>query len=108
MPKRSKKIIQESLEEIKALNTVFLDLSKLNSFTDFLVITSGTSSRHISAIKEQLIKDLKLNKISIIGIEGQNSKEWILLDLGNFVVNIMSQDSRTLYDLESLWDPSLK
>ena len=56
MPKKSKKIIQNSLEEIKAQNTIFLDLSKLNSFTDFLVITSGTSSRHMSAIKDKLIR----------------------------------------------------
>ena len=92
MPKKSKKIIQNSLEEIKAQNTIFLDLSKLNSFTDFLVITSGTSSRHMSAIKYKLIEDLKNNKISISGVEGQNSSEWILLDLGDFVINIMSKD----------------
>ena len=107
MPKRSKKIIQNSLDEIKAQNTIFLDLSKLNSFTDFLVITSGTSSRHMSAIKDKLLEDLKSNKISISGVEGQNSSEWILLDLGDFVINIMSKDSRELYDLESLWDPAL-
>jgi len=107
MPKKSKKIIQNSLEEIKAQNTIFLDLSKLNSFTDFLVITSGTSSRHMSAIKDKLLEDLKNNKISVSGVEGQNSSEWILLDLGDFVINIMSKDSRVLYDLESLWDPDL-
>ena len=107
MPKRSKKIIQNSLDEIKAQNTIFLDLSKLNSFTDFLVITSGTSSRHMSAIKDKLLEDLKSNKISISGVEGQNSSEWILVDLGDFVINIMSKDSRALYDLESLWDPAL-
>ena len=60
MPKKSKRIIQNSLEEIKAQNTIFLDLSKLNSFTDFLVITSGTSSRHMSAIKDKLLEDLKI------------------------------------------------
>ena len=88
MPKKSKKIIQNSLEEIKAQNTIFLDLSKLNSFTDFLVITSGTSSRHMSAIKDKLLEDLKNNKISISGVEGQNSGEWILLDLGDFVITL--------------------
>ena len=75
--------------------------------TDNLVITSGTSSRHMSAIKERLIEDLKKNKILISGVEGQDSADWILLDLGDYVVNIMSLDSRKLYDLESLWDPSL-
>ena len=56
---------------------------------------------------EELLEDLKNNKISISGVEGQNSSEWILLDLGDFVINIMSKDSRALYDLESLWDPAL-
>ena len=107
MPKSSKKIIKNSLEDLKAQNTTFLDISKLNSFTDNLVITSGTSSRHMSAIKDRLIEDLKKNKISISGVEGQDSTDWILLDLGDYVVNIMSLDSRKLYDLESLWDPSL-
>ena len=107
MPKGSKKIIEDSLDQIKAQNTIFLDLSKLNVFTDVLVITSGTSSRHMSAIKDKLLEDLKINKIPINGVEGQNSSEWILLDLGDFVVNIMSNDSRVLYDLESLWDPAL-
>ena len=58
-----------------------------------------------SEIKAQ--EDLKNNKISICGLEGQNSSEWILLDLGDFVINIMSKDSRAMYDLESLWDPAL-
>tara|TARA_Y200000002_G_C22431309_1_gene558138 strand:+ start:211 stop:537 length:327 start_codon:yes stop_codon:yes gene_type:complete len=107
MSKSSKKIIKNSLEDLKAQNTTFLDISKLNSFTDNLVITSGTSSRHMSAIKDRLIEDLKKNKISISGVEGQDSTDWILLDLGDYVVNIMSLDSRKLYDLESLWDPSL-
>ena len=107
MSKSSKKIIKNSLEDLKAQNTTFLDISKLNSFTDNLVITSGTSSRHMSAIKERLIEDLKKNKILISGVEGQDSADWILLDLGDYVVNIMSLDSRKLYDLESLWDPSL-
>ena len=107
MSKSSKKIIKNSLEDLKAQNTTFIDISKLNSFTDNLVITSGTSSRHMSAIKERLIEDLKKNKILISGVEGQDSADWILLDLGDYVVNIMSLDSRKLYDLESLWDPSL-
>ena len=62
----------------------------------------------MSAIKDKLVEDLKLNKIRISGVEGQNSNEWILLDLGDTVINIMSDDSRKLFDLESLWDPALK
>ena len=74
MTESSKKIIENCLEEIKAQNTIFLDLSGLNSFTNFLIITTGTSSRHMSSIKDKLVEDLKLNKIRISGVEGQNSK----------------------------------
>ena len=108
MTESSKKIIESCLEEIKAQNSLFLDFSGLNSFTNFLIITTGTSSRHMSAIKDKLLKDLKFNQIKISGVEGQNSNEWILLDLGDIVINIMSDDSRKLFDLESLWDPALK
>ena len=88
MTESSKKIIESCLEEIKAQNTLFLDLSGLNSFTNFLIITTGTSSRHMSAIKDKLLKDLKFNQIKISGVEGQNSNEWILLDLGLSLIHI--------------------
>ena len=107
MKDKSFKIIENSLEDIKALDTKVLNLQKLNTFTGTLLITSGSSSTHMSAISDRVIDDLKKNKIPIQSVQGKNSSDWILLDLGNIVINIMSVSARQYYDLESLWDDSL-
>lgn len=107
MTKKTLKIIDDTLKEIKALDTKILNLKKINSFTDILLITSGSSSTHMSAISNKLIKALKNNKVEIINLEGKNSSDWVLLDLGNIVINVMSISAREYYDLESLWDNSL-
>ena len=82
-------------------------MQKLNTFTDTLLITSGSSSTHMSAISDRVIDDLKKNKIPIQSVQGTNSSDWIWVDLGNIVINIMSVSARQYYDLESLWDDSL-
>ena len=107
MTKKTLKIIDDTLKEIKALDTKILNLKKINSFTDVLLITSGSSSTHMSAISNKLIRVLKKNKVEIINLEGKNSAEWVLLDLGDIVINVMSISAREYYDLESLWDNSL-
>ena len=61
----------------------------------------------MSAISDKIQENLKEKSISIISVEGKGSSEWVLLDLGDIVVNIMSKSARELYDLESLWDPDL-
>ena len=71
------------------------------------MITSGSSSTHMSAISNKLIRVLKKNKVEIINLEGKNSADWVLLDLGDIVINVMSISAREYYDLESLWDNSL-
>ena len=107
MTKKTLKIIDDTLKEIKALDTKILNLKKINSFTDFLLITSGSSSTHMSAISNKLIRALKKNKVEIINLEVKNSADWVLLDLGDIVINVMSISAREYYDLESLWDNSL-
>ena len=100
MKDKSFKIIENSLEDIKALDTKVLNLQKLNTFTDTLLITSGSSSTHMSAISDRVIDDLKKNQIPIQSVQGKNSSDCILLDLGNIVINIMSVSARQYYDLE--------
>ena len=107
MTKKTLKIIDDTLKEIKALDTKILNLKKINSFTDVLLITSGSSSTHMSDISNKLIRALKKNKVEIINLEGKNSADWVLLDLGDIVINVMSISAREYYDLESLWDNSL-
>ena len=107
MTKTSHNLIMNSLEELKAVDTKILSLKDISSFTDIMIITSGTSSRQMSAISDKIQENLKEKSIPIISVEGKGSSEWVLLDLGDIVVNIMSKSARELYDLESLWDPDL-
>ena len=107
MTQKLKNRIINSLEDIKAVNPVAIDVTKISSLTDFMVIASGTSNRHIAAMSEHVLEDLKETNISGIKIEGQGGDDWILVDAGDVVIHLMSADAREFYDLESLWDPEL-
>jgi len=99
--------IIETLEDIKAVNPVVINVKKISSLTDFMIIASGTSNRHITAISEKVIDGLKQNKIKELKVEGQGDNDWVLVDVGDVIVHLMSSEAREFYDLESLWDPDL-
>ena len=107
MTQKLKNKIINSLEDIKAVNPIAIDVTKISSLTDFMVIASGTSNRHIAAMSEHLLQGLKETNISGIKIEGQGGDDWVLVDAGDVVIHLMSADAREFYDLESLWDPEL-
>ena len=107
MTQKLKNKIINSLEDIKAVNPVAIDVTKISSLTDFMVIASGTSNRHIVAMSEHILEGLKETNISGIKIEGQSGDDWVLVDAGDVVIHLMSADAREFYDLESLWDPEL-
>ena len=107
MTQKLKNKIINSLEDIKAVNPIAMDVTKISSLTDFMVIASGTSNRHIAAMSEHVLEDLKETNISGIKIEGQGGDDWVLVDAGDVVIHLMSADAREFYDLESLWDPEL-
>ena len=106
-PSRLRDLVLSSLDELKAVNPVIINVKKLSSFTDYMMIASGTSNRHILSIGEKVLYDLKSKRIKPLGVEGEESKEWLLIDLGDVVLHLMSANARTFYDLESLWDPDL-
>ncbi len=107
MNKALKNKILESLENIKAVNPVAIDVKKISSLTDFMVIASGTSNRHLAAMSDKVIEGLKDSNVSGIKIEGQDGDEWLLVDAGDVIIHLMSSEARDFYDLESLWDPDL-
>ena len=107
MTQKLKNKIIKSLEDIKAVNPIAIDVTRISSLTDFMVIASGTSNRHIAAMSEHVLEDLKETNISGIKIEGQGGDDWVLVDAGDVVIHLMSADAREFYDLESLWDPEL-
>ena len=107
MTQKLKNKIINSLEDIKAVNPIAIDVTRISSLTDFMVIASGTSNRHIAAMSEHVLEELKETNISGIKIEGQGGDDWVLVDAGDVVIHLMSADAREFYDLESLWDPEL-
>ena len=98
-----KKIYIEALNELKAQNILILDVRDISGFADWLIIATASSSRNAKAIANKLIESIKVNQQNLVGIEGEDDSEWILVDCGDVVVNIMQKDTREFYDLESFW-----
>lgn len=100
-------LVFSSLDELKALDPVSINVKKISNFTDYMMIATGNSNRHIQALSEKVLSNLKENKIDFLGIEGQGEEGWILIDVGDVVLHLMSDRTRNFYDLESLWDSDL-
>ncbi len=95
------------LEDAKAQDIEQFDLRERNTFADFMILASGTSSRQIKAMAERLSLKLKsMNLPPPLGIEGQQGGEWVLVDLVDVVVHLMLPQTRAFYNLEKLWDAS--
>lgn len=95
--------ICRELDEMKANDVVQLDVSRLTSITDYLVIASGNSTRHVKAIAEHLVEQSKKVGVMPLGVEGEQAAEWVLVDLGDVIAHIMLPETRDFYQLEKLW-----
>jgi len=95
--------VVDTLEELKAVNTVSLDVSALTDVMDFLVITSGTSSRHVRSLADHVVEEAKKRGVRPLGTEGEKAAEWVLVDFGDVVVHVMLPATRDFYALERLW-----
>ena len=96
-------LIVEALDDLKAVNTVTMDVGELTDVMDKLVIASGTSNRHVKALADNVSVEAKKQGVRPIGVEGNDSGEWVLVDFGDVVVHVMLPATRDLYDLERLW-----
>lgn len=96
-------MIKEKLEDLKAMDTVVLDVRDKTTVTDYIVIATGTSNRHVRSIAESVIESSKKNKCPPIGVEGLSVGEWALIDLGDVVVHVFLEQVRAFYTLEELW-----
>ena len=92
------------LKDLKAVDVRPLDVRGMTSITDIMVIASGTSSRHVKAIANNLMVEVKKAGGEILGHEGSETGEWVLVDCIDVVVHIMLPDIRDFYNLEKLWD----
>tara|TARA_Y100000389_G_C17122201_1_gene345983 strand:- start:219 stop:569 length:351 start_codon:yes stop_codon:yes gene_type:complete len=98
-----KKIIIETLDKNKALDIVAIDLKDKSSMADFMIVASGTSSRHIQSLSEQVLEKLKINGIKNSKIEGKNSLEWKLVDGIDLIIHIFHPEKRKFYEIEKIW-----
>lgn len=95
--------VLESLDERKGRDIVALEVGKATDITDYMVIASGTSNRHVKALVDQVVEDAKASGTLPMGVEGRETNEWVLVDLGDVLVHVMQEKSRRFYDLERLW-----
>lgn len=100
--------VLSDLADLKAFNITPLDVRHITPITDFIVVASGNSSKHVRSIAEHLIHKMKERQVCPFGIEGDTNDEWVLVDLGDIVVHIMQPQTRNFYMLEKLWAPDQK
>ena len=98
-----KVICLDALEDMKAKDILPLDIRGISGFADWFIIATASSSRNAKAISNKIIESVKENKLQVVGVEGQEDSEWVLIDCGDVVVNVMQKETREFYDLESLW-----
>jgi len=94
----------EVLDDLKAQSVVSLDVRHLTSMTDVMIIASGRSDRHVRSVAQALVERCTAEGFEAIGVEGQQSGEWVLVDLGDVIVHVMQPKAREFYSLEKLWD----
>ena len=100
---RIKKIIEKTLDNNKAVDIISIDLKNKTSVADYMIIASGTSSRHIQSLSEQVLEELKNNGIKNSKIEGKDSGEWKLVDGIDLIIHIFHPEKRKFYELEKMW-----
>ncbi len=98
-----KDVILKALEDIQAIDIVVLDVREMTPLADYMIITSGRSTRHVKSIAEHVVEAAKKHGVTPLGIEGEPGSEWVLADLGDIIVHAMLPSAREYYQLEKLW-----
>ena len=98
-----KSIILDTLDSNKALDIISIDLKNKSSMADYMIIASGTSSRHIQSLSEQVLEKLKANGVKNSKIEGKESGDWKLVDGIDLIIHIFNPEKRKFYELEKIW-----
>lgn len=96
-------LIVKILDDLKCTEIKVLDVEKMTSIMDRMIICTGRSSRHVSASAGNLSTELKAHGFIPAGIEGLKSSDWVLVDLGDIIIHIMQRETRDFYNLEALW-----
>lgn len=106
MPKLTKlaQTAVRALEDLKGIDIKTLDVQHLTTVTDWMIICTGTSNRHVKSLAENVVDAARELGQRPLGVEGTESSEWVLVDLGSVVVHVMQVQARAFYQLEKLWD----
>ena len=96
-------LILSRLDDMKAEETVTIDLRGKSSFSDYMIVTSGRANRHVGAIAENVMKGLSEVGIKSVHVEGMQNSDWVLIDSGDVIVHVFRPEVREFYNLEKMW-----
>ncbi|MEM8664524.1 MAG: ribosome silencing factor [Pseudomonadota bacterium] len=96
-------IVLESLDGSKAEDVVAIDVTGKTPLADHMVVASGRSHRHVGAVADHLMRDLKTGGVKRVRVEGLNAADWVLIDAGDVIVHVFRPEVRTFYNLEKMW-----
>ena len=97
------RLVLASLEDMKAEDTITIDLTGKSSIADRMVVTSGRSNRHVTSIADSAIESLEKAGMKGIRVEGKRNGDWVLIDAGDVIVHVFRPEVRAFYDLEKMW-----
>jgi len=97
-------LVNNALDNMKAQDIVAIDVRNKSSITEYMVIATGTSTRHVKSIAGEVIREAKAAGLPPLGSEGEENAEWVLVDLNDIVVHVMLAEIRAFYNLEKLWE----
>ncbi|MBY8291256.1 ribosome silencing factor [Vibrio fluvialis] len=98
-----KDFLADKADDIKAVDIVTLDVQGKSSVTDYMIICTGTSKRHVSSIADHVASEAKKAGVEPLGIDGENEGEWVVVDMGTTMLHVMQEEHRAMYQLEKLW-----
>jgi ribosome-associated protein len=102
--KELKDLVLTIIEDQKALNIAIIDLSGKSDIADYVIIATGTSNRHLSSISDKVQRTLKKDKRKILGVDGEDTGDWVVMDLEDVIVHLFRDEVREYYNIEELWD----
>ena len=102
-PEALRNLIVGALEDRKGRDVVAVDVTGVSDVTDYMIIASGTSNRHVKALVDNVVEAATAAGVRPLGVEGRETHEWVLVDVGDALVHVMQSETRDFYDLERLW-----
>lgn len=102
-PEHVKEMAMKALDADKAVEIEMIDLRGLTSIADYMIVASGTSSRHVSAMADKLAERLNILGLKDVRIEGQENSEWVIVDAGDVIIHLFKPEVRAFYNLEKMW-----